>query len=353
MIKLFKNKISIFLIITVMFLLIVSVGNCEVKYQFNAAGVNPIWGETGIILQSFASSVRYATGGEVDIKIFAGGEWGGSEEEYCQSVQFGTLDIATPATAPISQYTNALSMFDTPFLFLSTFDELLLTFDSTTSYTPIVAKKLEQASKESKFMVLAVAPLGRRNINSNKPIGTIADLKGVKIRVMNNPIQVDTFNFMGASATPMPFSELFTALQLKAVDAMEGPPIDYVMEKFYEVAPHTVVTDHLTLAQTIIMSMKAWDSLPSAYQNIVRDCAIGAAHTASLWGSGSYEYYLGSSIPKLAKSVTRISLEEKAELRAMVLPKLLDKYSEQIGIDVLEGIAEGDEVITDWLAKNK
>lgn len=348
MFKLFKNEISIFLIIIAMLLLLVSSGYCEAKYQFSAAGVNPIWGETGILLQSFAASLRHSTEGEIDIKIFAG-EWGGDEIEHCQSVQFGTLDIATPATSNLTQYTNALYMFEVPFLFQNAFDEIAFAFDSNTKYVPAVEKKLAEASEDCKFKVLAVAPLGRRNINSTKPINSISDLKGVKIRVMNSPVQVDTWNFIGANATPMPFSEIFMAMQLGAVDAMEGPPIDYMMEKFYQVAPYHVATDHFALSQGLVMSMKAWNSLPTAYQNIVKDCAVGAAHTASLWGLGSYEYYLGSSIPKVAKSVSVMS--DNAELRAMVLPKLLDKYSDQIGMDVLEAVAEGDEVITDWLKK--
>ncbi len=353
MLKLLRRNIYLFLLMAAIFLVASFSGLCEAKYQFNAAGVNPLWGETGVILQSFAASVRNMTEGDIEIKIFAG-DWGGDEIEHCQSVQFGTLDMATPATSNISQYTNALFMFDTPFLFQDAFNEIGLVFESTTKFTPVVEKKLEQASKEAKFMVLAIAPLGRRNINSAKPIKSVADLKGMKMRVMNNPVQIDTFNFLGTNAVSLPFTELFLSLQMKTIDANEGPPIDYIMEKFYEVAPYHVVTDHLTCAQTIIMSMKAWNSLPPAYQSILKECAAGAAHTSSLWGLGSYEYYLENLIPKVSKAVVKISPEEKAELRATVLPKLLDKYNEDIGMDVLETIAEsGDELISDWLTKNK
>jgi TRAP-type C4-dicarboxylate transport system substrate-binding protein len=353
MFKLLKNKINVFLIIMAMFLLIVSSGNCEAKYQFDIAANNPIWGEGGILIQFFTSSVRHATVGEVDFNIFVGGEWSDSEEEIIQSVQFGTLDMAVVCTSPLSQYTDAIFMFDTPFLFKSTLDELVLTFDSTHSHTPIVTKKLEKASEESKFMILAVSPIGKRNVSSSKPIESVDDLKGLKIRVMNNPVQIDTYNYMGANAVPLPFSEIFTGLQLKSIDAIDGSSLDYLQQNFYEGAPHNYVIDHLASGMSIIVSMKAWDSLSTAYQNIVRECAISTAFNTSMWGTGSDIYLLESSIPRVAKSVTvtKITPEDKAELRKLVLPKLLDKYGEKIGIDVLEAISEGDEVITDWLAK--
>lgn len=353
MLKLNKNKISLFLIVIAMLLLIVSFGNCEAKYKFNMVGPEPIWGDTGIILQAFESGVEYLSGGDIDISMFPAGEWGISDEECLQSLQLGNLDLVGTVSSIIGQYTDALYMFDIPFLFESSVGEMLFVFESPIKHTPIVEKVLEKASEEAKFMVLSVAPVGRRDIFSSKPIESIDDLKGLKIRTMSSPIQVDAFNFMGAKATPLPYQEVFTALQLKNIDAAENSPNAFVMMKFNEAAPYYFATDHYSSGCAVMMSMKAWNSLPTAYQNIVRQCAIGAMNVTSVWGLGSSEYFLSGQAKEGAKKMTMITPEEKLKLRKMVLPKLLDKYGEQIGIEVLETLAQGDEVIADWLKENK
>jgi len=350
MLKINKSKISFFLIIIAMFLLIVSFGSCKAKYKLNITAPEPLWADTAITLQAFESAVRYLSGGDIDVTIFPAGEWG-RDEDCLQAVQFGSLDMLTTVSSIIGQYTDALNMFDVPFLFKDTTEEMLLVFDSPIQHTPLVTKALEKASKEANFMVLSIGPVGRRDIFSNKPVESINDIKGMKIRTMNNPIQLDAFNFMGASATPLPYSENYTAMQLKTVDALENSPNSYVMMKFSEVAPYYFGTDHFSPCFAVMMSMKAWNSLPTAYQNIVRQAAIGAINVASLWGLGSSEYYLKGEAKQKAKKMIMISPEEKLKLRQMVLPKLLDKYGKQIGIDVLEILAKNDEVIGDWLEK--
>ena len=353
MFKLSKKKIGTFLIILAILLFFVSSGSCESKYEFNIALNDKLWDAPGITLQTFAESVRYASGGDIDIKIFPGGEWSGSEEDYCQSLQLGTLDMAVTMVGVIGQYTDALFLFDTPFLFKNTAEQISFMFDSATKHSPITVKALEQASKDAKFMVLALKTGGKRDIFANKPIETYDDLKGLKIRTMASSIQVDAFSFAGMQATPLPYSECFTALQLKAVDAMENTPGSYLKMKFNEVAPYYFSTDHMAGVMAISMSLKAWNSLPAAYQNILRECATGAAYVSTIYALGEYDYILNNTLVNFVKKLTMFKPEDKLELRKNVLPKLLDKYSERIGIDVLKSLAEDDELIASWLEKNK
>jgi len=170
---------------------------------------------------------------------------------------------------------------------------------------------------------------------------------------MASPIQVDAFNFMGAIATPLPYSECFTALQLKTVDAAENSPAAYTMMKFIEPAPYYFGSDHYSSVVGIAMSKKSWDSLPTAYQNIMRQAAVGAMNVSSIWSLGSADYSLNGEVKNDAKAIVMITPEEKLELRKTVLPKLLDKYGKTIDMEILETLAEEDEVIADWLAKNK
>ena len=354
MLKLSKDKISLFLIVIAMFLLIVSSGNCEAKYKFNMAGPEPLWGSLGLVMQAFASGVRHLSGGDIDITIFPAGEWGENDNECLQSIQLGNLDLMTTVSTINSQYTDALYMFDTPFLFKDLLDEISFTFESPMiKHTPLVTKVLEEASKEAGFMILSVAPGTTRNIFSNKPIESIDDIKGMKIRTPANPIQVDAYNFAGLIATPLPYQEVFTALQLKNIDAAENSPGSYIIMKFYEAAPYFYESGFYYASVSVMMSMKAWNSLPIAYQNIVRECAVGSMYVFSMGSLGLDKYSTHVIEDKLAKKVTTIKPEEKLQLRKTVLPKLLDKYAGKIGMEVLEILAEDDEVITNWLEKNK
>jgi len=352
MLKLNENKVKICLIIIVMFLMIVSSSYGEATYKFNAIADEPLWGETGLILQTFESGVNYLSEGDIEIKMYPAGEWGIGEEAGLQSLQMGTLDIVVTMSANLGVYTDALYAFDIPFLFANTVDAMMFTFASTTEHTPIVRKMLDEASKESGIIVLSMSPMGRRDIFANKPINSIADLKGLKIRTMASPIQVDAFNFMGAIATPLPYAEVFTALQLRAVDAAENSPAAYTMMKFIEAAPYYFGSDHYASVVGIAMSKKSWDSLPTAYQNIIRQAAVGAMNVSSIWALGSADYSLNGEVKRDAKAVVMITPAEKLELRKTVLPKMLDKYGKNIDTEILKTLAEKDEVIAEWL-KNK
>lgn len=352
MLKFNESKVRIFLIVIAMFLITASSGYCEATYQFNMIADEPIWGETGLILQAFESGVNYLSDGDIAIKMYPAGEWGTGEEAGLQSLQLGTLDLVVTMSANLGVYTDALYAFDIPFLFEDSVEAMMFTFASTTEHTPLVRKMLDKATEDSGIIVLSMAPMGRRDIFANKPINSIADLKGLKIRTMASPIQVDAFNFMGAIATPLPYSECFTALQLKTVDAAENSPAAYTMMKFIEAAPYYFGSDHYSSVVGIAMSKKSWDSLPTAYQNIVRQAAVGAMNVSSIWALGSADYSLNGEVKEGSKAIVMIDPAEKLELRKTVLPKMLDKYGKQIDIEILEAIAEKDEVVEEWL-KNK
>ena len=349
----YKSKLILFAVtIILIFSFAISCGICAAKYQFNLPCADVQWGEGGIYSTLFAESVRIATGGDIDIKVFPGGEWGGSEEDYLKEIQLGSLDMACLATSPIGQFTDALVIFDIAFLFKGPIEETLFTFKSETEFTPVVEKLIERVNKEADMILLTVAPIGRRDIFSNKPLNKIEDLNGLKIRCMGSQVQVDAFNFMGALATPLPYSECYTALQLKTVDAMENSPNVYISKRFNEVAPYWMGTNHYTCVQAIVMSKKAWNSLPSAYQNIVKNCAIGAGYIEAQWAIGAAGVYLGGPVAQVAKTMVYPTEAELKELRRKTLPKLLDKYSKQIGMDNIEILSKEDEVIKDWYEGN-
>ena len=351
--KINKRRINIFLIFIAIFLLTPFYSNCEPKYTLNLACGEPLWTDSGIPAQTFKSAVEYLTNGDIYIHLHPSGEWGGGSKDWLSGIQLNTLDMLITTSSILSQYTDALYLFDVPFLFKNSLDPILLSFKSPTEHTQLMKDALEKASQESKMKVLSATTTGRRDIFSNKPIESIEDIQGLKIRVISNPVQVDAFNYMGLKATPLPYGEVYNSLRLKMIDAAENSPNAYIEMRFVEGAPYYVLTDHLSNGIAIFMSYKAWDSLPGSYQRIIEQCAVGAMNASSLWGLGASDYYLKGEVNESAKKMVIVTPEEKHILREKVLPKLLDKYSESIGIDVLEFLAENDEVIANWLERNK
>lgn len=347
----YKSKLILFVVtIILIFSFAISYGTCAAEYQFNLVCTDELWGEGGIEALLFAKSVETATAGAVSIKIFPRGEWGGSEEDYLKELQLGTLDLADFATSPMGQFTDALTLFDIAFLFKGPIEETLFIFKSETEYTPIVEKLIERVNKETGMIILAIAPTGRRDIFSSQPL-KMKDIQGLKIRTMGSDLQVDAFNFMGALATPMPTGEVYTALQLKTIDAAENSPNYYLTKRFYEVAAYWMGTSHYTSVQAIAMSKKAWDSLPSTYQNILKNCGIGTGYTTAQWGIGATAVCLEGPLVEATKAMFYPTKVELKELREKTLPKLLDKYGKQVGMDVIEELSKEDEVIKDWYDK--
>jgi TRAP-type C4-dicarboxylate transport system substrate-binding protein len=200
--------------------------------------------------------------------------------------------------------------------------------------------------------ILSASTVGRRDIFSNQPIDSIEDIQGLKIRVIANPVHVDAFNYMGLKATPLPYGEVYNSLRLKMIDAAENSPNAYIEMRFVEAAPYYLQIDHLSNGIAVFMSHKAWDSLPGSYQRIIQQCAVSAMNASSLWGLGASDYYLEGEVNESVRKMVIATPEEKHALREKVLPKLLDKYSEAIGQDILEFLAEKDEVIANWLGNN-
>lgn len=356
MFKVTKLKGYLFIVFTIIILLFVVNSNngiCEAKYKFNLPTSNRLWEEGGIQIMLFAQSVKTESAGTIEINIFPNGEWGGSDEDYLQSIQLGNLDMAIVASSVLGLYTKALSAYDVPFLFKNPVDETLFTFESSEKFNPLVEKKLEQATKDCKFTVLSIGPMGRRDIFSNKPVNSVEDLKGLKIRTMASDIQVEAFNLLGTVATPMAYAECFSALQTKAIDGMENSPTAYILQRFVEVAPYWVGTNQYSCCHVIVVSKKVWDSLPEAYQNIIKKCATTATYTIAQWTIGADEINLKGVVPKLAKKMFFLTAEEQLKMRKDVLPKLLDKFSADIGMDIINKLAEDDEIVKEWCEKNK
>ena len=215
----------------------------------------------------FAQEVEKATGGKMKVRPIGNASLG-SDTQMQQALIGGAQEMMVGSTATLVGLSPEMAVWDTPFLFTST-KEADVVLDGP------VGEKVK-ASLEPKGMVgLVYWESVFRNLTNNKrPITKVEDLNDVKLRVMQNNVFLDSFKALGANAVPLPFSELFTALETKAVDGQENPYNTVLSSKFYEVQKYLTVSNHVYSPWILTVSKKWWDGLSAAEKKVLQDAAV-------------------------------------------------------------------------------
>lgn len=217
--------------------------------------------------QQFKQEVESKTNGQVKVNIFANNQLG-SEKEMQEAVSLGSLEMTL--TGVLVSYEPLLAILELPYLFENR--DQIKAFHETTEVLA-VAKKLE--GKNIKLM--AFYENGFRQVTNNRrPINSPADLRGLAMRTPENPAQMETFKQLGSVVTPLPSTELYSALQQGVVDGQENPLQNIVSNKFYEVQKHLAITNHIYNSGYVVMNNSFFNGLPHDFQKIVMD-AISAS----------------------------------------------------------------------------
>ena len=207
------------------------------------------------------------SGGKMKVQPYWDGSLG-SDLTSTQSVRTGSLDMVITSTAPVVAIVPELGVFDLPFLFnnAAEADKLLdgKVGDWFSAKLPAVGA-INLAWWENGF---------RHTTNSKRPITRFEDFDGVKMRVMQNAIFLDTFKTLGSNAVPMAFTEVYSALETKTVDGQENPFSNIENMKFYEVQKYLTLTKHAYSPTLVLFSKKIWDTLSAPEQTTLRECAV-------------------------------------------------------------------------------
>lgn len=229
----------------------------------------PFHGQAGGV-DAFAAYVKEKTGGEIEIKTFPFGQLG-SERSMAEQVQAGTLEMAAITTAVLSNYVPQVAVVDLPFVFPNRKTAYAVLDDQE------FQNKLFSYLPKKGFVGIGWTENEFRDINSKKgPITKPSQMKGIKIRVMNSPVYMDTFKQLGASPVGIPFPELYNALQQGVIDAQENPLLTSVLIKATEVAKYVTDTDHILTECAIIVGADFWKTLSDKQQKIFREAAVVA-----------------------------------------------------------------------------
>ncbi|UUZ62022.1 TRAP transporter substrate-binding protein [Polaromonas sp. P1-6] len=217
-------------------------------------------------LARMGSCTLAKSGGKMKIQPYWDGALG-NDLNATQSVRTGSLDMVLTSTAPLVGIVPSLGVFDLPFLFTneSEADAVLdgKAGDWFAAKLPAVGA-VNLAWWENGF---------RHTTNSKRPITKAEDFDGVKMRVMQNNIFIDTFKTLGSNAVPMAFSEVYSALETKTVDGQENPFSNIENMKFYEVQKYLTLTKHAYSPTLVLFSKKIWDTLSPQEQSTLKDCA--------------------------------------------------------------------------------
>lgn len=256
----------------------------------------------------------------------------GSDLDQTQSLRSGIQEMTITSTSPLVGILPALGAFDLPFLFNSA-EEADAVLDG--EFGDFINEQLETVG----VVNLAYWENGFRTLtNSRAPVEKWEDLQGMRIRVMQNNIFLDTFDNMGANATPMAFGEVFSALETGAIDAQENPIVTIETSQFDDVQGYLSITNHAYTPYLALFSKPIFDSYSAQEQQILRDCALEARDVqrdaARALSSESLQILQdrGMAVNELDPA-ERTRMQEQAQI-------IYERHSDMIGQDVLDRMME-------------
>ncbi len=229
--------------------------------------------------QYFSQLVAKKTNGEIEVQNFASSQLGKGRDAV-ESCQMGTLEMTETMTANVGTFYNAFDVFTLPFLFRDK-EHLFKVIDG-----PIGQGLLKDLMKINLIGLFYYDAGSRSFYNSKRPIKTIDDMKGLKIRVPQSTVMIDSINALGAGAVPVEYAEVYSSLQQGVIDGAENAPIAYYHMKHFEVAKYFSLTHHFRTPDIIIMSLNFWKKLPKEYQNVLLEAAKETSlYERKLWNS--------------------------------------------------------------------
>ncbi len=280
-----------------------------------------------IAMKQFAANVEKATGGKVAVDVYGNAQLG-SEEKMLIATQSGVQDLYLGALSPIAARKKELQIFDFPFLF-GTDAEAAHVLDGA------VGRKMLDSLSDMNLQGLTWAGGAFRNMsNSKRPLNAMADMKGLKVRVMQSPMALASFNAMGMNAVPMAFTEVYPALEIKALDGYEHPVVDMYANKMYEVQKHLTITNHVYTPVALVASKKWWSSLTPEQQSTVQKVAE-ETRTFQRKEELRQAAEVVAELKAKGMAVTEMPVAELDKIRASVQP-VIDKGAEAIGPDFVK-----------------
>ncbi|MDW9569236.1 DctP family TRAP transporter solute-binding subunit [Sinorhizobium meliloti] len=280
-------------------------------------------------MEKFAELVKEKSGGKIEVKLFPGGTLGG-DVQTVSALQGGVIEMTVLNAGILASNVKEFGAVDLPFLFNSG-EEAGKVMDG-----PFGTSLMERLPATG-LVGVAYWELGFRNLTNNRhPVTKLEDIKGLKIRTIQSPIPVELFNALGANAVPLPYTELYTALETGTVDGQENPSANIINAKFYEVQKYMTLTRHQYNPQIVLVSKKFWDGLNDEEKTVLQQAAV-EARDFQRKVSREQDAAALEEIRKTGMEVSELSPEETQKLRDAVKP-MIEKFSADIGQETVEAL---------------
>ena len=283
---------------------------------------------TGDLLQVethriFAEKVEEQSGGRLKIKRVDPSQVGGFKQAI-EGISMGSLQMSHSANANIAVHAKGWMIYDLPFLFLNW--DHIMRFAKSDVGQAIEKQLLEKAG----LKILFSYEDGPRSLfNRQKTVRTPKDMEGMKIRVMENPVYIDTYKALGANPTPMSVTEIYMGLKQGVIDGVDIPPYAFLYWKLQEGAKFCSYTDHLNPPAHMVCSAKWFDSLPKDLQDVVMNVSSEVAERhAKLWSEDRRK--VDKKMKEYGITVTELTDSERAKFEEKALP-VWKKYADQLG----------------------
>lgn len=276
----------------------------------------------GAGVAKFAELMSQKTGGKAKVRGYADGQLG-AEVQSLSSAKGGVIEMTVSSTAAAATTVKDFGLFDLPYLF-NDHKEADAVLDG-----PVGRRALDKL-RDTGLIGLCYWENGFRHVtNSRRPIKTVDDFKGLKIRTIQNPVFVDAFNTLGSNATPMAFTEVYSALETKAIDGQETPYSSIYTSRFFEVQKYVSETRHIYGAAVVAVSRKFWDGLSDAERKAMQEsCNESRDYERSV--NRQQEPKLLAELKEKGMQHNEVAPAERDRIRAALKP-VYDKHIKQLG----------------------
>ncbi len=263
-------------------------------------------------VKRFSELLAAKTGGKLKVQEFPSSQLG-NEMQQQSALQGGLQEMSAPATTSLAGIVKEFGLVDFPFA-VSTFEQADALLDGP------LGQALIARLPEKGLVALGYWDLGFRNVtNSKRPIAKAEDLEGLKLRVIPNPVFLESFKAFRANPVPMPFAELYGALEAKAVDGQENPFAVILSNKFFEVNKFVSATNHVYAANIVLVSKRFWDKLSPAEQKAMHEAANEARGYQRQVSRAAAQRAVGE-LQARGMQYNEIAPAEQARMRAIVKP---------------------------------
>src|SRR5690349_9222960 len=243
--------------------------NAQNKMVIKASDVHPPGYPNVVAMENMGKKLEKETNGRITMQMYHSMQLGG-EKEMIEQAQVGALQIARVSVGALGPVVDDLNVFNLPFLFRDT-PHMQKVIDG-----PIGQELLDKVTNNPRTRLVGLAWMdaGARSLyDTKRPIKSIDDLKGLKVRVMGNPMFVDMMNALGGNGVAMGYDQVFSALQTGVVDGAENNPPSFVFDNHYQVAKYYTLTEHLIVPEILVFSRVTWDGLAKDDQALIKKLA--------------------------------------------------------------------------------